>query len=144
MKYARYIGIIAAVILIVCCFIPLAYYPDINENFTGFYSRENAYGKPGKACLFLSVCAIILFLTPKLWALRVNQVLGVILFTYSVKTYLLFAGSYAGIHPQVKPGLIGLLLFSFVLLVSSLFSRAVMKEENNGTATATAEDNPTT
>ncbi len=55
MKYAPYTGMAAALLLILCCFFPLAYFPDLQENFTGFYSRQNAYGKPGIALMFLGI-----------------------------------------------------------------------------------------
>jgi hypothetical protein len=130
LKNAPYIGIAAALLLILCCFIPLAYYPDLQENFTGFYSRQNAYGKPGIAFLFLSVTAIVLFLIPKLWAKRINQFVGVLIFAYSLKTFILFSKCYFSVCPQVKPGLIGMILFSVIILISSLFSKAEVKEES--------------
>ncbi len=36
----RYTGIAAALFLIFCCFFPWAYYPDLQQNFTGFYSDK--------------------------------------------------------------------------------------------------------
>jgi hypothetical protein len=127
LKKAPLIGVIAALLLIFCCFIPLAYYPDLQENFTGFYSHQNAYGKPGFALLFLSVTSIVFFGIPKLWAKRVNHVIGVLTFTYALKTFLLFSNCYVSVCPQIKPGLVGILLFSAVLFISCLLSKAKMK-----------------
>ncbi len=124
MKYAAYIGIAAALLLIVCCFFPLAYYPDLNENFTGFYSKQNQYGKPGITFIFLSVVAIVLFLIPKLIAKRANQFVCVLIFTYALKTFILFSSSYFSIRPQIKGGLIGMLVFSVIILICGLLSRA--------------------
>jgi threonine/homoserine efflux transporter RhtA len=130
LKYAPYIGLSAAILLILCCFVPLAYYPDLKENFTGFYSNQNVYGKPGFTLIFLSLLAIILFLSSKLWAKRVNHAVGVLLFAYALKTYILFSKCYFSICPQVKSGLIGILLFSGIILVSSLLSRGKMTVDN--------------
>jgi hypothetical protein len=127
LKYAPYIGIAAALFLIICCFLSWAYYPDLQENFTGFYSKENDYGKPGRTFIFLSVVAIILFLIPKLWSRRTNQFVSVLIFAYAMKTYFIFTACYTGICPQIKAGLIGILLFSIVILVSSLLSKADVK-----------------
>jgi hypothetical protein len=128
-KNAPYFGISAALLLSICCFLPLAFYPDLHENFTGFYSRANSYGKPGIALCFLSITTIVLFLTAKLWAKRFNQVVGVLTFTYALKTYLLFSRCYFSVCPQVKPALIGILLFSTIILLASLLSRVTIKEE---------------
>ena len=129
MKLAIPFGIAAALFLIVCCFFPWAYYPDIQQNFTGFYSKGNNYGKPGKVFIFLSLISIAFFLIPSLWAKRANQFTAVIIFSYALKTYMLFAACYAGICPQVKIGLYGIVFFSLIILICSLLSRAPLKKE---------------
>jgi hypothetical protein len=130
LKYATYIGIAASLLLITCCFFPLAYYPDLKENFTGFYSRQNIYGKPGITCIVLSFVAIVLFLIPKLGAKRANQFVAVLIFAYSMKTYILFSSDYFSFHPLVKPGLTGMLVFSGLILICSLLSRGEIKSKS--------------
>jgi hypothetical protein len=127
LKLATYFGIAAALLLIISCFIPWAYYPDLQQYFTGFYSKGNNYGKPGKTFIFLSIVSIIFFLIPALWAKRANQFTAVLIFAYALKTYLLFAACYLGICPQIKIGLYGMLAFSLITLVCSLLSRAPIK-----------------
>jgi hypothetical protein len=124
LKYASVTGIIAALLLILCCFIPWAYYPDLHQNFDGFYSEQNQYGKPGKTFIFLSVICILFFLVPKIWAKRANQVAAVLVFAYALKNYFLYAACYLGICPGIRLGLIGMLFFSLTILVCSLFSKA--------------------
>ncbi|MEJ0080736.1 MAG: hypothetical protein WDM78_07230, partial [Puia sp.] len=129
LKSAIYFGIAAAILLILCCFIPWAYYPDIQQNFTGFYSKGNNYGKPGKVFIFLSLISIAFFLIPTLWAKRANQFTAVLIFSYALKTYLLFAACYQGICPQLRIGLYSMLAFSLIVLICSLLSRAPLKAE---------------
>jgi hypothetical protein len=129
LKSAIYFGIAAALLLIICCFIPWAYYPDLHQNFTGFYSKDNHYGKPGKAFIFLAVISIVLFLIPILWAKRANQFVSVLSFSYALKTYLLFASCYIGICPEIKIGLYGVLILPLIVLVCSLLSKAPIKAE---------------
>jgi len=52
MKYSQWIGVIAALLLIGACFMPWAYFPDLDKEFTGFFSQGNIYGKPGKVIIF--------------------------------------------------------------------------------------------
>ena len=124
MKYAAVTGIVAALLLIFFCFLPWAFYPDLQENFTGFYSNHNNYGRPGKAFSFLAVVSIILFLIPKIWARWVNQVVGVVMLAYAIKTYVLFSSCYNSICPQVKLGLPAVLVSALAVLVCSLLSRS--------------------
>jgi len=130
LKYASYFGIAAALLLIVFCFIPWAYYPDLQQNFDGFYSQQNIYGKPGKTFIFLSVISILFFLIPGLWAKRANQFIAVLIFAYGLKNYFIYAACYRGTCPQIKPGLIGMILFSSVILISSLLSKGKEKNMN--------------
>jgi uncharacterized membrane protein len=123
LKYAAITGIFAAFLLIVFCFLPWAFYPDLQENFTGFYSSQNNYGKPGKTILFFAVLSIILFLVPKIWARWMNQVFGVILFAYAIKTYILYSSCYHTICPQVHFALPGMLAAALIILICSLLSR---------------------
>lgn len=127
MRYASYAGIAAALFLILCCFIPWAYYPDLHQNFTGFYSEQNQYGKPGKTFIFLSVISIFFFLIRKVWAKRANQLVSVLVFAYALKTYFIYAACYAGICPSIRIGLIGMLGFSLIILLSSLLSKLEIK-----------------
>ena len=47
MKYSQWIGIAAAIMLVIAGFLPWTYHPDLNKNFTGFFTENNVYGKPG-------------------------------------------------------------------------------------------------
>jgi len=128
MKYSNYIGILAAIVLIAACFMPWTYYPDLNKNFTGFFSENNNYGKPGKLLLFFSVIVIILMLIPAVWAKRINQFLGVLIVAYVVKTYILFTSCYSGICPEKKIGLWLVMISSFVVLLATVIPHLKIKK----------------
>ena len=129
MKYIPYIGILAAILLIIACFLPWGYYPDIHETFTGFYSRENIYGRPGKAFIFLALVISVLLLVPKLWAKRASQVTGIIVLAYAVKTYILFTSCYNGICPEKKIGIFIVMISSLLILLAGLFTGIKIPEE---------------
>jgi hypothetical protein len=129
MKYAPFIGILFAMILVASCFMPWAYYPDIRETFNGFYSHQNNYGRPGKAFVFLATLCIILFIIPKIWARRAGQVMGVILLAFAIKTYFLFSACYLGVCPEKKPGLLLMVGSALLVLIAALFSGAKIPEE---------------
>jgi hypothetical protein len=117
MKYSQYIGVAAAIILVGACFLPWAFYPDLNKDFTGFFSEQNNYGRPGKLFSILAVIATTLFLIPKIWAKRWNLLIGAITVAYAIKSFVLFSSCYNTICPEKKIGIWIMLLASFVLLI---------------------------
>ena len=120
MKYSSSIGIVAALLLILACFLPWAYYPDIDKIFTGFFSEKNTYGKPGKFLVFFAIITIIFFLVPKVWAKRSNLIISTILVSFSIKSYMLFTNCYHGICPEKKFGIYLMLVAPFIIVVASL------------------------
>jgi hypothetical protein len=128
MKYSNYIGILAAVILIVACFLPWAYYPDINKIFTGFFSEQNRYGKPGKALVFFAIFAIALFTVSKVWAKRLNMVVTALSLAFSVRCYMLFSACYRGICPEKKTGIYLIVITSVVMIIASVLPYLKLKD----------------
>jgi len=120
LKYSNYIAIATAIVLIVTCFLPWAYYPDLDKNFTGFFSKNNSYGKPGKVLVFFSIAIIILTIVPKVWAKRANQFIGVVVVAYSIRTFILFTSCYSAVCPETKIGLWLVVICSFILLFATM------------------------
>jgi len=129
-KNSQWIGIAAAVLLIGACFLPWAYFPDLQKDFTGFFSEKNAYGRPGKVFVFLSVIAIILFLTPKIWAKRTNIFVGALTIAFAVKCYILFTACYKGICPDRKPGIFLVLIASALMTLAAVLPDTKLKERS--------------
>jgi hypothetical protein len=120
MKYSNYIGIAAAIVLMIACFLPWAYYPDLDKNFTGFFSENNNYGKPGKVFFFFAITIIILAIIPRVWAKRANQFIGVLVIAYAIKTFILFTSCYSGVCPEKKIGLWVMMLSCIVMLIATM------------------------
>lgn len=107
--------------LIVSCFLPWAYYADLQKSFNGFFSEQNIYGKPGKAIVFIAVCSAVLILLDKVWAKRTLLFLVAIHIAYVIKTYALFTTCYSTICPKKEYGLYVLILASVLLTIVALF-----------------------
>ncbi|MEI9959497.1 MAG: hypothetical protein WDM90_24980 [Ferruginibacter sp.] len=81
-RILSWIGMAACVALIISCFIPWAYYADAHipneaeRTFTGFFSYQSQYGKPGRALIIFTVIIFICILIPKVWAKRTNLFLS--------------------------------------------------------------------
>ena len=121
MKYYKWIGWCAAALLIISCFIPWAYYADLNKNFTGFFSEQNIYGKPAMFFIFFALVSVVLIYLDKVWAKRTHIFLAALNIGYLIKTYILFTSCYNAYCPEKKPGLYLLILSSALLMIVSVF-----------------------
>ncbi len=122
-KILQWLGIAACIVLIVSCFMPWAYYADKHQDFTGFYSFQNEYGKPGKFLVGVGVIALVLMLLPKIWAKRVNVFLCALNVGYTIKTYILFTSCYYAYCPEKKIGIYLVLISSVIMLAASVFPK---------------------
>jgi hypothetical protein len=121
MKYYKIIGTVSALLLVISCFLPWAYYADIDKHFTGFYTYQNMYGKPAKAFIFLAVLSLALIFINKIWAKRTLLFVSAVNLAYLIKTYVLFTSCYSGLCPQKEYGIYLLMISVLCLVVSSVF-----------------------
>lgn len=118
-------------VLIVVCFMPWTYHADVGKNFTGFFSEKNAYGKPGEFLISFAVIYLVLILTQKVWAKRVNLFLSAIMFAYAVKTYILYTSCYNAYCPEKKIGIYLVLLCNTIILITAVLPSMKM-DKNTG------------
>jgi hypothetical protein len=129
-KLLHWLGLIACITLVISCFMPWTFYPDINKTFTGFFSEQNMYGKPGVFLVPIAVGSLIFMLLPKLWAKRINIFWAALGLGYAVKAYINFASCYgAGYCPEKKAG-IYLMIFSAILILAAAIFPDVDMNEN--------------
>jgi hypothetical protein len=136
-KYLHWIGILACITLIICCFLPWAYYADTtipNEaerTFTGFYSFHNEYGKPGKFLVFFATLTLVFLLLPKVWAKRTNLFICALTFAYAIKTFILYGSCYNNYCPQKLFGLYLMVGCTAIMLLASAFPNMNLKNPNH-------------
>jgi hypothetical protein len=90
MKYYKVIGVLAAIVLFASCFMPWAYYPDLQKSFTGFFSEKNIYGRPGVVFTFFAGLSIILISINKILAKRLLIFIKALNNWYLLKNYVIF------------------------------------------------------
>ncbi len=121
MKYYKLTGFLACLLLAISCFLPWAYYPDLHKSFTGFFSEQNMYGRPGKVFIFFAISSLILIFIDKIWAKRTLIFFAALNIGYLLKTYVIFTSCYNTYCPQKQYGLYLLILSSVVLMIVSFF-----------------------
>ena len=129
MKYYKLIGISACVLLIISSFLPWAYYDDLHKTFTGFYTEQNIYGKPGKVFIFLAVCSAALIVINKIWAKRTLIFLAALNIGYLIKTYVLFTTCYSTVCPVKLFGLYLLIFSSVMLAIVAVLPKLKLEEK---------------
>ncbi|NSL86605.1 hypothetical protein [Chitinophaga solisilvae] len=124
MSKTTIIGILAAVVVIVCAFLPWSTIESRHFVFTGMDTTGSNYGEPGKLNIFLAVAASIIFLVRNKWVARMNLFVGGFLAAWTFRNMLLFSRCEIGICPQ--PGIAlyisvgaALVLFVCVLLTKT-------------------------
>ncbi|MGN6532922.1 MAG: hypothetical protein ACTHK0_14365 [Ginsengibacter sp.] len=121
MKYYKLTGFLACLILAISCFLPWAYYPDLHKSFTGLFSEQNMYGKPGKVFIFFAISSVILIFINKTWAKRTLIFFAALNMGYLLKTYVIYTSCYHTYCPQKQYGLYLLILSCVVLMIVSFF-----------------------
>ncbi len=129
MKYTQWIGVGAALLVIVGCFLPWAYFPDLREDFTGFFSEQNRYGRPGKVLIVFGGVEILLFLIRKVWAKRANLFTAAVTVAYSIRCFILYTGCYKGMCPERRLGIFLVLGGAVIALAASLLPDLSVPDE---------------
>jgi len=123
-KYLYWLGIAACITLMVSCFLPWSFHADLNQSFTGFYSYDNHYGKPGKVLIFFGLIILLFLKLTKLWAKRANLFIASFTIAYAIKTFILFGSCYNNYCPQKLFGLYLMLGSTVLILIAAIFPYA--------------------
>jgi hypothetical protein len=132
MKYSQQIGVFAALMLIISCFLPWIEIPNLHKTLTGIDGRVNAnitFGKPIILHSFFSVISIALFLINKIWAKRTNIFICFLTLCIAIKNYILFSICRPEC-PIIKSGLYLVLIFAITMQIMALVPRLQLETKN--------------
>ena len=130
LRYSKWISLFAFVLLLVACFLPWTYHADVNQDFTGFYSAKNIYGKPAKLLLIFAGITTLCAFVPVLWMKRTALLVGGLNVAYGIKNFLLFGSCYLGYCPEKKIGLFLMLLSTVLVFLMSFFPDGKVKSKS--------------
>lgn len=129
MKYYKVWGLFACALVVVSCFLPWTFYPDLGKSFTGFFSEDNIYGKPGKVFIFLVAISAVLILIQRVWAKRVLLFVAAINLAFLIKTYVLYTSCYSALCPVKQYGLYLLIVGTILLMLASVLPDMVVRKK---------------
>jgi hypothetical protein len=120
MNWKTVLGLVACTLLVASCFMRWAWYPDIEMFFTGFFSKENYYGRPGILLSCLAGIAFVMYLVRRPWSYRLNLIVGAIVLGYAITSFLRFSSAYDGFLPEKQPGIWLMLMSAGANLVAAV------------------------
>lgn len=132
-RYSKWISLFAFLLLLVACFLPWTYHADVNQDFTGFYSAKNIYGKPAKLLLVFAGITTLCSFVPVLWMKRTALLVGGLNVAYGIKNFLLFGSCYLGYCPEKKAGLFIMLIATILIFLMSFFPDGKVKVKSEAT-----------
>ena len=128
LKLLKWAGLAACAVLVVACFLPWAYYADIDKTFTGLFSEKNAYGRPGKFLIFFAVVSALFILLKRVWAKRVHLFFAALTLGYAIKTYVMFTSCYNAYCPEKRIGIYLMMACCIVILLAAVFPDLKLKK----------------
>lgn len=132
MRYMKWIGLLAILLLIISCFLPWVTIPSKNIVVSGVDSTGTNFGKPGYVHFLLGFFFIIFHFIPKLWAKRINLLIVALNVAWAVRNYLIISMCREGECPEKQIGLWLVLVASGLMLIAALFPDIKLKEEGKG------------
>ena len=129
MRYMKWVGLFAVILLIVSCFLPWVIIPSKNIVVSGVDSTGTNFGKPGYTHFVLSFFFVIFHFIPRLWAKRSNLLVVALNIAWAIRNYFIISMCREGECPEKQIGLWLVLLASVLILIAALFPDIQLKEE---------------
>jgi hypothetical protein len=131
MRWMKWIGLAAAGLLIISCFIPWVFIESKNITVTGINAEGTSFGKPGYFHLLMSIIFLLFSFIPRVWAKRSNLLITGLNIAWGIRNYFLITACQMGDCPEKKSGIYLILLASLLMMVTALFPDMKLPEEKN-------------
>jgi hypothetical protein len=128
-KKMKWIGVMAAILLIVSCFTPWVVIESKAITVSGIDATGTNYGKPGYFHFIFSFFFLLFTFIQKVWAKRFNLLVVAVNVAWAAKNYFLLTACAGGECPVSQTGLWLMLFASGVMLISSFFPDIEIKQQ---------------
>jgi hypothetical protein len=125
----KWVGILAAVLVIGSCFFPWVIIDSKNIIISGINASGTNYGKPGYFNMLLSAVYFALAFVPKIWSKRANLFFATLNFAWSFRNFILLAKCEGGECPDRQPALTVLLVASLIMLIALILTPLSSRQE---------------
>lgn len=139
----KWFGVLAAVLLIVSCFLPWASIESKNITISGVESAGTRFGKPGYFHFLMSALFLVLSFIRRIWAKRLNLLIVAMNFAWALRNYFVIPSCEAGECPEKQTGIYLIALSSIIMLVAALFPdmKLPVSQQSTGDSRKSANGN---
>ena len=136
MRFAKWIGLIAAIVLIGSCFSTWVYISTKNIAVSGVNTTGTSFGKPGYFHLLLVFFFLVLSFIPRVWAKRSNLLITALNLAWAVRNYFIISSCHMGDCPEKKAAIFLLIPCGVLMLIAALFPDIKLQEGKKKTTDA--------
>ena len=124
MNKTSFLGLLAAILLIVACFYPWVNIPANQCVISGVDGGCSNYGKPGYLHFFFSSLYILFLFIARVYAKRLNLMVGALNLAWAIKNFLVIGNRCEGGECPVKEwGIYAVLIASTIMMLAALCPR---------------------
>ena len=128
-KKMKWIGVLAAVLLVVSCLTPWVIIESKNITVSGIDATGTNYGKPGYFHFIMVFFFLLFSFIQKIWAKRFNLLVVALNLAWAVRNYFVITACSGGECPVKQSGFWMMLISSVLLLVTSFFPDVELKQD---------------
>ena len=129
MKWMKWMGLMAAFLLVIACFMPWVIIESKSIIVSGVEASGTNFGRPGYFHFIMTALFLICLFIPRIWAKRSNLLICAFNIAWAVRNFIIISSCHMGECPVKKAGLYLTLFASIVMLISSLFPDIKLKTQ---------------
>lgn len=122
MQVMRWVGILAAIILVIACFFPWVTIESKNILVSGVEADGTNYGKPGYFHLFIIAFYLPFMLINKVWGRRVSVVLCALNLGWAIRNFFILTSCQGGECPVKHNAIYVVVVAAILMLVGCVLS----------------------
>lgn len=130
MRYSKWLGLLAAFLLILSAFFPWVTIESKNLTITGIDTSGTNYGKPAYFHFLLAGIFLLCTFTPRVWAKRLNLLITALNIGWAIRNIMVLGSCMGGECPVRKMGIWLMLIASILMLISAVFPDMKLPTKN--------------
>ena len=129
MRWMKWTGLAASVLLIISCFSTWVVIVSKNIAVSGVDATGTNFGKPGYFHFLFTFFFILFTLIPRIWAKRTNLLITALNFSWALRNYFIISACRGGDCPEKQTSIYLMLIASLLMLASALFPDIKLREQ---------------
>lgn len=129
MRWMKWVGAGAGVLLIIACFMTWIVVPGRNIIVSGVDATGTSFGKPGYFHMLFSFFFLLFSFIPRIWAKRTNLLVTALNLAWAMRNYFIISACRGGECPEKHIAFYLVLIASVFMLIAALFPDIKIPQE---------------